>query len=78
MMDRVSLYTYTTVKGPGRKGGSYTYILECMTERGPATLTVQGELEGVTENKAQLRMLREALERLRRPCEWRCTRTACT
>ena len=27
MMDRVNLYTYTTVRGPGRKSGSYTYIL---------------------------------------------------
>ena len=69
MMDRVNLYTYTTVRGPGRKSGSYTYILECMTQKGLATLTVQGELEGVTENQAQLRMLREARERMRRPCE---------
>nr|WP_296440745.1 RNase H family protein [uncultured Acetatifactor sp.] len=69
MMDRVCLYTYTTVRGPGRKSGSYTYILEYITEKGPATLTVQGELEDVTENQAQLMVLREALERLRRPCE---------
>lgn len=69
MMDRVNLYTYTTVRGPGRRSGSYTYILEYITQKGPATLTVQGELEDVTENQAQLVVLREALERIRRPCE---------
>lgn len=69
MMDRVNLYIYTTVKGPGTKSGTYTYLLEYVTEKGPATLTKQGTLEDATENRAHLRVLREALERLRKPCE---------
>lgn len=69
MMDRVNLYTYTTVKGPGKRSGSYTYILEYITGKGPATLTKPGRLEDVTENQAHLKILREALERIQRPCE---------
>lgn len=68
-MDRVNLYIYTTVKGPGTKSGTYTYLLEYITEKGPATLTKQGTLEDATENQAHLRTLRKALERLRKPCE---------
>lgn len=68
-MDMVNLYTYTTIRGPGTRSGSYTYLLEYMTEKGPATLTKQGELENVTEYQAHMRILREALERLKKPCE---------
>lgn len=69
MMDRVNLYTYTTVKGPGKRSGAYTYILEYITGKGPATLTKTGMLEDVTENQTHLKILREALERIQKPCE---------
>lgn len=69
MMDRVNLYIYTTVKGPGVKSGSYTFLLEYDTEKGPVTLTKQGTLADVTEHQAHLRIFREAMERLKRPCE---------
>ena len=68
-MDKVNLYFYTTVRGPGTKSGTYTYILEFATEKGPATLTKQGTLEEVTEHKADLTVLCMALERLKKPCE---------
>lgn len=68
-MDQVNLYTYTTIRGPGTKSGSYTFILEYITAEGPATLTKPGTLEGVTENQAHLRILQEALGRLKKGCE---------
>lgn len=68
-MDKVNIYIYTTVRGPGTKSGSYTYLLEYITDRGPATLTKQGELEQVTENQANLQVLIEALQRLKKQCE---------
>lgn len=68
-MERVNIYTYTTIKGPGTKSGTYTYILEYITKKGPATLTMQGELEEVTEHQAHLKMLTEAAGRLKKPCE---------
>ena len=68
-MDKVNVYIYTTVRGPGTKSGSYTYLLEYITDRGPATLTKQGELEQVTENQANLQVLTEALQRLKKQCE---------
>ena len=69
MMDQVSLYIYTTVNGPGAKSGTYIYLLEYITEKGPATLTKYGTLESVTENQAQLKILREAMKRIKKPCE---------
>lgn len=67
-MDKVNIYLYTTIKGPRAREGSYTYILEYMTEKGPATLTEQGNL-AATENRANLLVFIKALERIRRPCE---------
>lgn len=67
-MDKVNIYLYTTIKGPRAREGSYTYILEYMTEKGPATLTEQGNL-AATENRAHLLILIKALERLKHPCE---------
>lgn len=68
-MDRVNVYTYTTVRGPGTRSGSYTWLLEYITEKGPATLTKSGELDKATEHQADLIVLIEALARIRRACE---------
>ena len=68
-MDRVNIYMYTSVKGPGTRAGSYTYLLEYITEKGPATLSKSGELEKATEHQANLLVLTEALARIRRACE---------
>lgn len=67
-MDKVNIYLYTTIKGPRAREGSYTYILEYMTEKGPVTLTKQDSITA-TENRAHLLILIKALERLRHPCE---------
>lgn len=68
-MDQVNLYTYTTIKGPGIKSGSYTFLLEYITDKGPATLTKQGTMEDVTEHQAHMRIFREGMERLKKSCE---------
>lgn len=68
-MDQVNLYTYTTIKGPGIKSGSYTFLLEYITDKGPATLTKQGTMADVTEHQAHMRMFREGMERLKKSCE---------
>lgn len=68
-MKKVNIYTYSTIKGPGTKSGSYTYLLEYVTEKGTATLTKQGAMEQVTENQAELRVLLEAANRIHEPCE---------
>lgn len=68
-MDKVNIYIFTTITGPGTKSGSYTYLLEYRTSKGPATLTKQGILEEVTENQAYLQVMNEALDRIRKPCE---------
>lgn len=68
-MKKINIYTYVTVKGPGKKDGSYTYLLEFETAKGNATLTKQGEVEGVSETGANLQILNEALNRVKERCE---------
>lgn len=67
-MRRVNIYTVTTIKGPGRKTGTYTYLLEYETSKGAATLTKSGIFEEVTENQAEIKVLLEAASRLNEPC----------
>lgn len=67
-MDKVNIYLYTTIKGPGAREGSYTYILEYITQKGPVTLTKQDSI-AATENRAHLLIMIKALERLKHPCE---------
>lgn len=65
----VNIYMYQTIRGPGKKAGSYTYILEAVVKNKPATLTVTDTLEPMSENKAELTILLKALKRLRKQCD---------
>lgn len=67
-MDEVKIYTYSSIRGPGKKDGAYGYILETGTAAGPATLTCFGHLDGSTENQAEITALLMAARRLTRPC----------
>ena len=67
-MDIVNLYIHHTIKGPGKRKGAYAYVLEYVTDRGNATCTKVGTMEGVTEKQAELLVLVEAVERLKRTC----------
>lgn len=65
----VNIYMYQTIRGPGKKAGSYTFILETIIKGKPATLTVTDTLEPMSENKAELTILLKALKRLRKECD---------
>lgn len=67
-MKEVNLYIHHTIKGPGKRDGTYCYILEYVTERGNATFTKVGELDGVTEKQAEIRVITDALERMKDTC----------
>ena len=68
-MDNIDVYIYSSIKGNVRKPGSYIYILEIKTGKGPATLTGKPmKVEGVTGYQAELMAMTAALKRLTRPC----------
>ncbi len=67
-MDEVKIYTYTNIKGPGKRSGAFTYLLETETSKGLATLNKTEFLESATENRAELTALIKALQRLTKPC----------
>ena len=66
---KVNIYMYQTIRGPGRKAGAYTYILETEIKGKIATLTKTGSFKECTENKAELSVLLEALKRLNKECD---------
>lgn len=68
-MQEVNLYVYTTVKGPQKQKGAYTYILEVMTSKGPATCSGTDILDSITEHQAYLLALAAGLKRLHKRCE---------
>ena len=68
-MDEVSIYLYTTIRGPGKKSGAFIYILEFKTDKGPVTLTKAEPIEDATECQAELKALIGALKRLTRQCD---------
>lgn len=67
-MTVVNIYIYQTIRGPGKKKGAYTYILETEIDEKPITLTKTGKLEPMSENKAELTTLLKALERIKKDC----------
>ena len=67
-MDIVNLYIHHTVKGPGKRDGAYAFVLEYVTDRGNATYSKTGFIEGVTEKQAEIMVLKEAVERLKWTC----------
>lgn len=66
---QVNIYVHQTIKGPGTKAGSFTYILETEIDGKVATLTKTDILEPMSENKAELNVLLQALKRLRKECD---------
>ena len=68
-MDNIDLYIYSSIKGNVRKSGSYIYILELKTGKGPATLTGGPmPVEEVTGYQSELMAMIGGLKRLTRPC----------
>lgn len=65
----VNLYIDTSVRGPQRKKGAYGFILETITAEGPATLSKITKLEETTEHQSLCLAIREALQRIKKPCQ---------
>ena len=68
-MQHVNIYTASGIRSPRAGSGTAGYILEVMTQNGPATLTKTAEILNATANRSELRVLNRALERLTVPCE---------
>lgn len=67
-MKTVDIYIDTSIKGPRRTDGWWTYIIAFETEQGTADAGDTGKDENTTENRATLIALEKALKRLNKPC----------
>ncbi len=67
-MKTVDIYVDTSIKGPRRRDGWWTYIIAMETGSGTADAGDTGKAEDTTENQATLIALEIALKRLNRPC----------
>lgn len=65
---KVNVYMYQTAKGPRRQQAFGIYILEAETTQGPVTKTIHLQTEG-SENEANLKVLADALEHLKKPTD---------
>ena len=68
-MDKVDIYVATDIKGIRKASGSYIWLIEMQTPKGPVTLWDIKETEAVTGRIAELTALTEAFGRLTKPCE---------
>lgn len=67
MIQEVNIYLLTTIRGPREQEGHGIYLLECITERGP--VTVSGIVPVTApENQAEVITMLAALKRLRQQC----------
>lgn len=67
-MQHVNIYTASGIRSPRAGNGTAGYILEVMTQNGPATLTKTAEILNATANQSELRILNMALARLTKKC----------
>lgn len=69
-MQKATIYTETTIKGPSVKRGSYAAEIEYIRKNGePETREILGEEESTTYNRTTLLAITNALKRFNRPCE---------
>lgn len=61
----VNIYTYTTAKGAKNKIVGFAYVIEAIIGGKPATVSKAGVLENVGKNEAEIRVFKEALERVK-------------
>ncbi len=67
-MRTVDIYIDTSIKGPRRRDGWWTYIIAMETGSGTADTGDTGKAEDTTENQATLIAFETALKRLKKPC----------
>lgn len=65
-MQQVNVYVKTSIRGIGKKPGSFIYLLETQTKKGLATIYDIGVLpEEMSEEAAELYAIVEALKRMK-------------
>lgn len=65
----VNIYLCTTAKKPINATAGTAFVIECMTSKGPATLSHSGALENVSRNQAEILCLMESLKKLNKACD---------
>lgn len=64
MYSNVNIYTVTSYKSPRQTSGAVGYLIEVLTEKGPATCLKYEDIEETTINGAELLAIVYALRRL--------------
>lgn len=64
MYSNVNIYTVTSYKSPRQTSGAVGYLIEVLTEKGPATCLKYEDIEETTINGAELLAIVSALRRL--------------
>ena len=67
-MKTVDIYIDTSIKGPKRRDGWYTYIIAMDTAAGTADTGDTIKVEDTTENQTTLFALEAALKRIKKSC----------
>ena len=67
----VNIYIHTTFTRPNQKGGAYAWVIEYITQKGPATVSKVGTISNTTLQKAEAHVFAEALNVLTRKCDVR-------
>lgn len=68
-MDKLDIYVSTNIKGIRKGSGSYIWLIEMQTSKGPVTLCDKKEISDVTGRIAELTALTTALGRIKKPSE---------
>ncbi len=66
---KVSIYTYTTIRGPAKRTGAIGYLMVVETSKGPVSRHGTESVGECSGNRAALLAVLYALRRLTKPCE---------
>lgn len=61
----VNIYTYTTAKAAKNKTVGFAYVIEAIINGKAATVSKTGVLEDIGKNEAEIKVFKEALERVK-------------
>lgn len=61
----VNIYTYTTAKGARNKTVGFAYVLETIINGKAATVSKTGVMENAGKNEAEIKVFKEALQRVK-------------
>lgn len=66
---KVSIYTYTTIRGPAKRTGAIGYLMVVETSKGQVSRNGTESVGECSGNRAALLAVLYALRRLTKPCE---------